>query len=128
MHLLADLDLTQEQKDAIKTKLEAQRPAKPSEEQREAMKAKFESMRSAMQVKLESFKGDKFDATAFVTPPKDLAGPPAGGMNRVNHLAIITSVLTPAQRETLAARIEQGPPADHARMKAPQVNAPQNAK
>ena len=128
MHLLAGLDLTQEQKDAIKTKLEAQRPAKPTEEQREAMKAKFESMRSEMQAKLESFKGDTFDATAFVTPSKELAGPRDGAMNRVNHLAVITSVLTPAQREALAARIEQGPPAEHARTKAPQVNAPQLAK
>lgn len=127
MHLLADLDLTQEQKDAIKTKLEAQRPAKPTEEQREAMKAKLESMRSEMQAKLESFKSDKFDATAFVTRSKDLAGPRDGAMNRVNHLAVITSVLTPAQREALATRIEQGPPAEHARTKAPQV-APQLAK
>lgn len=128
MHLLADLDLTQAQRDAIKTKLEAQRPAKPTEEQREAMKAKFEAMRSEMQAKLESFKGDAFDATAFVTPSKDLAGPPDGAMNRVNPLAIITSVLTPAQREALATRIEQGPSVEHPRTKAPRGNAPQFAK
>lgn len=118
MHLLAGLDLTQAQKDAIKTKLEAERPAKPSEEQREAMKAKFASMRAEMQAKLESFKGNDFDATAFVTPPADLARPDTAA-RRPNQLAIVTSVLTPAQREALATRLEQGPSKSGARVKAP---------
>jgi Spy/CpxP family protein refolding chaperone len=115
MGMLAGLELTQEQKDAIKAKLEAQRPEKPSEEQREAMKARFEAMRTEMKAKLEIFKSDKFDATAFVTPSQKLERPEHGG-DRMAHLAAITSVLTPAQRETLAARIEQGPPAQ---LKAP---------
>ena len=132
MALLAGLDLTQEQKDAIKTKLEAQRPAKPTAEQREAMKAKMESMRAGMQAKLESFKGDHFDATAFVTPPKDLglrANAEIGG--HANPLAEIVPLLTPAQREALAARIEQGPAKrmKHGRrVEAPKLGAPATAK
>lgn len=123
MALLAGLDLTQEQKDAIKTKLDAERPAKPTAEQREAMKAKMETARAEMKVKLESFKGDKFDATAFVTPPKDLARPEMARAGK-NPLAVVTSVLTPEQREVLAARIEKGPSKHGARVKAPSVNAP----
>lgn len=117
MRMLAGLDLTQEQKDAIKAKLEAARPEKaekaekPSTEQREAMKARFESMRTEMKAKLESFKSDTFDATAFVTPSKPFARPEQLDGHRMNGLAAITSILTPAQRETLAARIEQGPAA-----------------
>ena len=129
MRLLANLDLTQAQKDAIKAKLEAQRPAKPSEEQRAAMKAKRESMRTAMKARLESFKADGFDATAFSAPPKELAGAaPAGRMNRMNELAVITSVLTPEQRETLATRIEKGPTKRDARVKGASPEAPQVAK
>ncbi|MBX3216086.1 MAG: hypothetical protein KF850_28860 [Labilithrix sp.] len=119
MHLLAGLDLTEEQRDAIKAKLEAERPEKPSADQREAMKAKHEAMRAAMQAKLESFKGDSFDAAAFVTPPKELPRPAAVEDHRMHELAIVTSVLTPAQREALATRIEQGPAKAAAPVKAP---------
>ena len=127
MGMLAGLDLTQEQKDAIKAKLEAQRPAKPTAEQREAMKAKMETMRSSMKAKLESFKGDTFDATAFVTPPKNLARPEMAAHMK-NPLAEITPILTQAQRETLAARIEKGPAMHEGRMKAPRFDRPQNVK
>jgi|GEM_PF-1526840 len=117
MGMLAGLDLTQEQKDAIKVKLEAQRPAKPTAEQREAMKATMETMRASMKAKLESFKGDTFDATTFVTPSTDLARPAMGGHSK-NPLAEITPILTQAQRETLAARIEKGPAMHEGRVKA----------
>ena len=118
MAMLAGLDLTQEQKDAIKAKLEAQRPAKPTAEQRDAMKTKMESMRAEMKAKLASFKSDQFDATAFVTPPKELARPEMAAHMK-NPLAEITPILTQAQRDTLAARIEKGPAMHERRMKAP---------
>ena len=127
MGMLAGLDLTQEQKDAIKAKLDAQRPAAPTAEQREAMKTKMESMRTEMKAKLESFKSDKFDATAFVTPPKDLARPEMAGHPK-NPLADIVPLLTPAQRESLAARIEKGPAMHEGRVKAQRFEKPQNAK
>jgi Spy/CpxP family protein refolding chaperone len=128
MGMLAGLDLTEEQKAAIEAKLGAQRPAAPTAEQREAMKAKMESMRAEMKAKLQSFKSDQFDATAFVTPPKDLA-PPQMARHHKNPLAEITPILTPAQREILAARIEKGPVMRHAgHMKALKANAPQNVK
>lgn len=109
--LLNDLDLTQEQKDAIRTKLEAERPAAPSQEQREAMKARFQNVRAEMQSRLQSFASDSFDANAFVTPPARPEGAQARPHEnrRAKMLAIVTSVLTPAQREKLAVKIEQGP-------------------
>jgi Spy/CpxP family protein refolding chaperone len=112
MHMLEGLELTQDQKDAIKTALKtnayAARPAEPTEAQKTAMKARLETMRAERKAKLESFKGSSFDANAFVTPP---ARPVHDDANktRVNPLAVITEVLTPAQREKLATRIEQGP-------------------
>lgn len=109
MHMLGDLNLTQEQKDAIKAKFEAERPAKPSDADHEQMKARFEAMRTEMKVKLETFKGDKFDATAFVTPSAKFAPPAADKAPHTNPMAIISSVLTAEQREQLATKIEQGP-------------------
>ena len=108
--LLEGLDLTQAQRDAIRTKLDAQRPA-PTD--REAMKAQHEAFRTAMQAKLQTFASDSFDAAAFVAPPPGaLKGGPGEHADRMAaELAIITSVLEPAQREKLATKIEQGPPA-----------------
>ncbi len=102
--LLEGLDLTQAQRDQIKAKLEADRPAPPTEADRAAMK-------QAMDAKLQSFKADSFDANAFVTPPAGAPkmGGPADPMAR--ELSVIVSVLTSEQREKLAQRIEQGPPA-----------------
>lgn len=103
-HLLGGLDLTQAQKDQIEAKLAADRPARPSEADRAAMK-------QAMDAKLQSFKADTFDAKAFVAPPANAPkmGSPAAHMAK--ELNAIVSVLTPAQREQLAQKIEQGPPA-----------------
>lgn len=110
-HLLGGLDLTDAQKEQIKTKLEANRPAPPSDADREAMKAKFESMKKDMEAKLESFKADAFDANAFVTPPAGLDKPQGHADRMATDLQIVVSVLDQAQREKLAAKIEQGPPA-----------------
>jgi Spy/CpxP family protein refolding chaperone len=112
-HLVAGLDLTQEQQAQLKAKLEADRPARPTEGDREAMKAKFEAIKKTMDAKLQSFKADDFDAKAFVTPPADAPkmGPQDHADRMAKELAIVVSVLTPAQREQLAQKIEQGPPA-----------------
>jgi Spy/CpxP family protein refolding chaperone len=105
-HLLAGLDLTQAQKDQIRAKLDADRPAPPSEADRAAMK-------TAMDAKLQSFKSDSFDAKAFVAPPANARvakmGAPSDHMAK--ELNAIVSVLTAEQREKLAQKIEQGPPA-----------------
>ena len=111
-HMLEGLDLTKAQEEAIKAKLDAQRPAPPSEADRAAMKAQHESMRTAMQAKLQTFASDSFDATAFVTPPDGAMKPPADHADRfAADLTFITSILDASQREKLAARIEAGPPA-----------------
>ena len=109
--MLEGLDLTQAQEEAIKAKLDAQRPAPPSEGDRAAMKTQHEAMRAAMDAKLKTFASDTFDATAFVTPPAGAPKGPGPGADRfAADLQIIVSVLDPAQREKLAARIEAGPP------------------
>ncbi len=112
-HLLEGLDLTEAQKEQIKTKLEESRPAPPSDADREAMKAKFEAMKKDMDAKLESFKADAFDANAFVTPPAGFGKKALEGHadRMATDLQIVVSVLDQAQREKLAAKIEQGPPA-----------------
>jgi Spy/CpxP family protein refolding chaperone len=111
--LLQDLDLTDAQKEQIRTKLQANRPSPPSEADREAMKTKFEAMRAEHKARLESFTKDTFDANAFLAKPANAPEPGKGmkGMHEhmLNELAAITEVLTPAQREKLAARIEKGP-------------------
>lgn len=111
MHMLEDLELTQEQKDSIKAKLEAKRP---TEAEREAMKKQHEAMKKNMDEKLQSFIADTFDAKAFLTPPAG-ATPPKMKNHHLEFLDVVVSVLTPAQREKLAAKIEQGPPAPPAK-------------
>lgn len=86
--MLEDIELTDAQKAAIKTNLEAARPKV--------------DMKQAMDAKLQSFKNDDFDAKAFVTPP--------AGMTPHAELSAIVSVLDQTQREQLAKKIEQGPP------------------
>lgn len=124
MGMLAGIELTAEQKKALEAKLEVARPAQPTAEQREAMKARMESMRAERKAKLESFKSDNFDANAFVAPPKDLPRPE---WTPKNPLAEIVPLLTPEQRETLAARIEKGPAAFHP-MKGSKVDAIRKVK
>lgn len=102
-HLTEGLDLTQAQKDQIKAKLDADRPAPPSEADRTAMKA-------AMDAKLQSFKADNFDANAFVAPPANAPKLGAPSDHMAKELNAVVSVLTAEQREKLAQKIEQGPP------------------
>jgi Spy/CpxP family protein refolding chaperone len=113
--MLEGLDLTKAQQDSIRAKLDAQRPAPPSEADRAAMKQQHEAFRTALTAKLQTFANDTFDANAFVSPPAGAQkGPGPGGDHAdrfAQDLATITSVLDPAQREKLAARIEAGPPA-----------------
>lgn len=116
--MLRGIDLTPEQQAEIKSKLDAQRPAPPTEAERAAMKTKHEAMKKDMDARLQTFKADTFDANAFVAPPADAPKGPPPGMgpeSMAKELSILVSVLTPAQREELAKRIEQGPPAPPAR-------------
>lgn len=112
--MLRGIDLTPEQQAEIKSKLDAQRPAPPPEAERAAMKTKHEAMKKDMDARLQTFKADAFDANAFVAPPADAPKGPPPGMgpeSMAKELSVVVSVLTPAQREELAKRIEQGPPA-----------------
>lgn len=107
--LLADLELTPAQKEAIKTKLDALKPADAQRPDREAMKAKFDEMKKEMDAKLQTFKGDAFDASAFATPPASMPKFTPSQDHRSAELSAIVSVLDQSQREKLAQKIEQGP-------------------
>jgi Spy/CpxP family protein refolding chaperone len=112
--LVADLDLTDAQKETLRQKLEAARPPAPSAEDREARKAAHEAMRADYKARLESFTKDTFDANAFVARPANAQKPDGLGKgapheHMLTELAVVTEVLTPAQREKLAQRLEQGP-------------------
>jgi len=108
MHgLFAELDLTKAQEDAIRAKLDADRP-KPTDADRAAMKQRFELVRSEMLARLQTFSNDAFDANAFVARPSSAPeGDRADFM--VKRLSVVASVLDAGQREKLAARFEQGP-------------------
>lgn len=112
-HMLNDLDLSAEQRTQIDKVLEADRP---NDGDWEDKKEAFEGMRAEMKAKMESFASDSFDAKAF------LAGDAKKGMNprahldrMVTSLAAIVPILTPAQRSSLADKLEKGPMGMHER-------------
>lgn len=110
--LLEGLDLTSAQQETIRTKTAA--ITGPSDADREAMKTKFEAMKKDREAKLQSFKNDEFDATAFVAPPVNAdaaAHKQSHAARMAEQLSVVVSVLDAAQREKLAQKIEQGPPA-----------------
>lgn len=109
-HMLGDLEMTDAQREKVR---EALAKLAPAEADREAMKAKHEAFRQTMRERLASFTADRFDASAFVAPPKDapMFGPEAGPGMMVKALAAIVPILDDAQRAELAKRFEQGPPA-----------------
>jgi Spy/CpxP family protein refolding chaperone len=111
MGMLKGIDLTDAQKTTIETNLQALRPAKPSDAEITAMKARHEEMKKDREAKLQSFVGDSFDAVAFVARPVDAKPEMNRGDHMMKELAVIVPVLSPAQRELLASRIEQGPKA-----------------
>ncbi|MGZ3421677.1 MAG: Spy/CpxP family protein refolding chaperone [Polyangiales bacterium] len=113
MKMLDSLNLTPEQETAIKKELEANKPAPPTDAERAAMKTQHEAFRKEMDARLQTFAADNFDANAFVAPPANAPkmGPAMHGDRFLNDLAVIVPILTPAQRDMLAAKLEKGPPA-----------------
>lgn len=112
MHgMLADLNLTDAQKEQLRAKREADRPAPPTDEQKAQWKAQHEAMKGQMDAKLQTFASGSSDANAFVAKPEGV-GPKAGGEDRmVKEMNDVLSVLDANQREALARKIEAGPPA-----------------
>ncbi|AKT37691.1 Spy/CpxP family protein refolding chaperone [Chondromyces crocatus] len=107
-HLLGRLDLDEAQQEAIARILEADAPAAPDHE---AMKKRFEAVHVEMRARLQGFVADAFDAKAFLAPPADAKGAgPASHLERMaKTLSAVVPLLDPAQRETLAKALEQGP-------------------
>jgi hypothetical protein len=107
-YLLRGIDVTPAQKDQINAKLAAQPKA-----DRDAMKAEHDSMKKQMDAKLQTFKGDNFDANAFVTPSMDVQqATQTHAAHFAKELQIAVSVLNPGQRDKLAQKIERGPTGD----------------
>jgi Spy/CpxP family protein refolding chaperone len=107
MGFLKDLDLTQDQKDQIKAKLEADKP----QVDHEAMKAQHEAFKKDMDARLASFVSDQFDAKAFIAPPAN--APKMNGDHFAKMLSVVVPILTPDQREKLAQKLEKGPEFHH---------------
>jgi Spy/CpxP family protein refolding chaperone len=81
---LAELGLSDAQKESIRAALEKTKPAEDPA------------------ARLSTFATATFDAKTFVTPP--------AGDRMLRELAAIVPILTAEQRETLATRLEAGPP------------------
>lgn len=110
--LLEGLDVTDAQHAAIRSKLEE---LKPSAEQREAMKAKFSEVETEMKARLQTFVNDDFDAKTFFAPPKNLPERGEGFDPMKQRIDAVMSVLEPAQREKLKARLEEARAGRHER-------------
>jgi hypothetical protein len=104
MHLFGDLGLTDDQKVTVRAALDAGRPDEAT------MRARFAAMNADHEARLQSFVADTFDARAFVAPPADAETGNRPNDPMVHDLAIVVPLLTAAQRERLAQRIEAGPP------------------
>ncbi|WP_437278500.1 Spy/CpxP family protein refolding chaperone [Sorangium sp. So ce375] len=109
-HLLAGLDLRDEQRAQIDKALEG---ARPSDAGRNAPKEDFAARRAEMRARLETFAADRFDANTFLPQPRagEKTGPRAHLDHMVDALAAIVPILDEAQRNALAERIEKGPAA-----------------
>ncbi|MEZ4301898.1 MAG: hypothetical protein R3B70_43595 [Polyangiaceae bacterium] len=107
-HMLADLELTDAQREKVK---EALSKDAPSEADREAMKAQHEAFRAKMKERLATFADDSFDAAAFVVMPEGAGKPGHDKMfgHMIHGLAAVVPVLDANQRARLADKIEQGP-------------------
>ena len=104
MHLFDGLGLTAAQESAIRAVFEARRPDVAT------TRARFDAMRAEHEAKLRSFVARAFAAHTFLAPPAGDSHPPGGPDRMVHELASVVSLLTPAQREALAQRIEtEGP-------------------
>ncbi|WP_438034144.1 Spy/CpxP family protein refolding chaperone [Sorangium sp. So ce204] len=109
-HLLAGLDLRDEQRAQIDKALEA---ARPRDADRVGRKEDHAARRAEMRARLETFAADRFDANAFLPRPPagEKMGPRAHLDRMVGALAAIVPILDEAQRKALAERIEKGPAA-----------------
>lgn len=109
-HLLAGLDLRDEQRAQIDKALEG---ARPSDADRVGRKEDHAARRAEMRARLETFAADRFDASAFLPQPPagEKMGPRAHLDRMVGALAAIVPILDEAQRNALAERIEKGPAA-----------------
>ena len=103
MQMFEGLGLSDAQQTAVRTALESGRPDAAT------MRARFDAMRADHDAKMQSFVGSSFDARAFVAPPAGAPQPDGRPDRMVHDLATVVPLLTTAQREALAQRIEAGP-------------------
>jgi len=98
----AELGLTQEQRDKLKTKLEAQMKADQAQ-----MKARMAASEKKMKAIGDAFVGDKFDAkkAGVGTQAPEMAKTMA--TKEVTFAETVLSVLTPEQRTKFAAELRE---------------------
>lgn len=104
--MLRDLELTDAQKTALRAAHDAKR------EERGDWKAGMEKHQEARKALLTAFATDTFDATKLVASAEVAERAHRQAEGHVEQLRVLMGVLEPAQREKLAARVEQGPPRD----------------
>ena len=101
MGMMRGLDLTEQQRTQLKDSFQkAERPD---------FQKKGEEMRARHQKMLEAFASDDFDAAKLMDGNDVEKQVREHAKQRVEHLATLTAILTPEQREKLATQIEQGP-------------------
>jgi Spy/CpxP family protein refolding chaperone len=102
MKLGDELALTPEQKDKLKTKLEAQMKANHA-----AMKTKMEAAEKHMDAVGTAFEGDKFDAKKAGVGAQAPEMVKAMATEKVQFVETILAVLTPEQRTKFAAHLKE---------------------
>ncbi len=102
MKLGDELALTPEQKDKLKTKLEAQMKANHA-----AMKTKMEAAEKHMDAIGTAFEGDKFDAKKAGVGAQAPEMVKAMATEKVQFAETILAVLTPEQRTKFAAHLKE---------------------
>ncbi len=102
--LLADLELSAEQKMLLASSFAGREEADAKEAV--TMRARLDAVREARLAKLAAFASEAFDAHAFVAPIASAA--PSGPDPVARDLAVAAKILTAAQRENVAQRLESG--------------------
>ncbi len=98
MGMMRGLDLTADQQAKLRETMKAQRPD---------FQKKGVDMRERHTKMLDAFVSDSFDANKLMADAQNPMREHA--KMRIEHLAKLTAILTPEQREKLAAQLEQGP-------------------
>ncbi|MBL9021880.1 MAG: Spy/CpxP family protein refolding chaperone [Myxococcales bacterium] len=102
-HVMKQLDLSDDQREAVKKAVESAGLVPPD---REEMKAKFEKMHASKKAMIEAFASDSFDADALLPELEGKGKEHLGSM--VKATRAVLPILDAAQRDKLAGMLESG--------------------